>query len=308
MQSLKFNFQRFSGNSIIQNGSVSVDPAPSLISYRFQRLWLTPLFRVLIRIGLPISFIFLFVVMFLSKAENLDYIRSVVKDAHVSVQNQSEYQLHTLSIDGASTLLEQDIQTKFGSLFPVSTFELNLDEMRLWIENIPSVDRAVVMVSTGGLLSIKIMEMPAAFVWRDVDGLKLVSGSGNILRNIAYRADFGHLPLIAGEGAADVLEEVRSIISHADPIAERLRGFVRVGQRRWNLVLLDGQTIALPENSPELALSQAIVLGQAQNLFERDISLIDFRDPNRPTLRIRPAALSDMKKSITAMLLEGQNE
>jgi len=87
-----------------------------------------------------------------------------------------------------------------------------------------------------------------------------------------------------------------------------LRGFVRVGQRRWNLVLLDGQTIALPENSRELALSQAIVLGQAQNLFERDISLIDFRDPNRPTLRIRPAALSHMKKSITAMLLEGQNE
>jgi cell division protein FtsQ len=246
--------------------------------------------------------------MFLSKAENLDYVRSVINDAHISVQSQSKYQLHTLSLEGASPLLEQDIRTKFGSLFPVSSFELNLDEMRIWIENIPSVDRAVVMVSTGGLLSVKIMEMPAAFVWRDVDGLKLVSGSGNILRNIAYRADFGHLPLIAGEGAVDVLEEARSIISHADPIADRLRGLVRVGHRRWNLILLDGQTIALPENSPELALSQAIVLGQAQNLFERDISLIDFRDPNRPTLRIRPAALSHMKKSITAMLLEDQNE
>lgn len=308
MQSLKFNFKRSVGNAVIHNGAVSVDPAPSLLNYRFQRLWLTPLFRVLIRIGLPISFILLFVVMFLSKAENLDYVRSVINDAHISVQSQSKYQLHTLSLEGASPLLEQDIRTKFGSLFPVSSFELNLDEMRIWIENIPSVDRAVVMVSTGGLLSVKIMEMPAAFVWRDVDGLKLVSGSGNILRNIAYRADFGHLPLIAGEGAVDVLEEARSIISHADPIADRLRGLVRVGHRRWNLILLDGQTIALPENSPELALSQAIVLGHAQNLFERDISLIDFRDPNRPTLRIRPAALSHMKKSITAMLLEDQNE
>lgn len=308
MQSLKFNLKRSVGNAVIHNGAVSVDPAPSLLNYRFQRLWLTPLFRVLIRIGLPISFILLFVVMFLSKAENLDYVRSVINDAHISVQSQSKYQLHTLSLEGASPLLEQDIRTKFGSLFPVSSFELNLDEMRIWIENIPSVDRAVVMVSTGGLLSVKIMEMPAAFVWRDVDGLKLVSGSGNILRNIAYRADFGHLPLIAGEGAVDVLEEARSIISHADPIADRLRGLVRVGHRRWNLILLDGQTIALPENSPELALSQAIVLGQAQNLFERDISLIDFRDPNRPTLRIRPAALSHMKKSITAMLLEDQNE
>ena len=308
MQSLKFNFKRSVGNSVIQIGSVPVDPAPSLLSYRFQRLWLTPLFRVLIRIGLPISFIFLFVVMFLSTTENLDYVRSVVNDAQVSVQNQSEYELHSLSVEGASPLLKQDIQTKFGSLFPVSTFELNLDEMRLWIENIPSVERAVVMVSAEGLLSVKIMEIPAAFVWRDVDGLKLVSGNGNILRNISYRPDFDHLPLIAGEGAVDVLKEARSIISHADPIADRLRGLVRVGHRRWNLILLDDQTIALPENSPETALSQAIVLGQAQSLFDRDISLIDFRDPSRPTLRIRPAALNHMKKSITTMLLESQNE
>ena len=308
MQSLISNRKRYLSNAVSQHGSMSPDPAPSLISYRLQRLWLTPVFRVVIRIGLPVLFIFLFAFMFLSKADNRDYVRGVISDAQVSIQSQPEYRLDDLSIEGASPLLQQDIQTKFGSLFPISAFELNLDEMRKWIENIPSVDSAVVMVSAAGLLSVKVLEIPAAFVWRNEDGLKLVSHNGKILRNIMYRIDFSHLPLIAGKGAVAALAEAQSILVYANPILDRLRGLVRVGQRRWNLILLDGQTIALPENGPELALSQAIVLGQAQNLFKRDISVIDFRNPGRPTLRIRPIALKNMKKFKIATLLEDQNE
>ncbi|MDT2033586.1 MAG: cell division protein FtsQ/DivIB [Planktomarina sp.] len=308
MQSLISNRKRYLSNAVSQHGSMSPDPAPSLISYRLQRLWLTPVFRVVIRIGLPVFFIFLFAFMFLSKAENWDYVRGIVNDAQVSIQSQPEYRLDALSIEGASPLLQQDIQTKFGSLFPISAFELNLDEMRKWIESIPSVDSAVVMVSAAGLLSVKVLEIPAAFVWRNEEGLKLVSHNGKILRNIMYRIDFSHLPLIAGKGAVAALAEAQSILVYANPILDRLRGLVRVGQRRWNLILLDGQTIALPENGPELALSQAIVLGQAQNLFKRDISVIDFRNPGRPTLRIRPIALKNLKKSKIATLLEDQNE
>jgi len=32
---------------------VAVDPAPSVLSYRMQRLWLTPIFRAFVRVGLP---------------------------------------------------------------------------------------------------------------------------------------------------------------------------------------------------------------------------------------------------------------
>ena len=308
MQSLISNRKRYLSNAVSQHGSMSLDPAPSLISYRLQRLWLTPVFWVVMRIGLPIFLICLFAFMFLSKANNWDYIRGIVNEAQVSIQSQPEYRLDALIIEGASPLLQQDIQTKFGSLFPISAFELNLDEIRKWIENIPSVDSAVVMVSAAGLLSVKVLEIPAAFVWRNEDGLKLVSRNGKILRNIMYRIDFGHLPLIAGKGAVAALAEAQTILVYANPILDRLRGLVRVGQRRWNLILLDGQTIALPENGPELALSQAIVLGQAQNLFKRDISVIDFRNPGRPTLRIRPIAHRNMKKSKIATFLEDQNE
>ena len=117
-----------------------------------------------------------------------------------------------------------------------------------------------------------------------------------MLRRVPLRADFAHLPLIAGEGAIAYLREARGVLDTAAPISDRLRGLVRIGERRWDLVLLDGQTIALPEANPEQVLAQVIVLSAAQDLFERDILLIDFRNPRRPTLRLRPQALAGLKQ------------
>ena len=89
---------------------------------------------------------------------------------------------------------------------------------------------------------------------------------------------------------------MRALLNTADPVVDNLRGFVRIGERRWDVVLLDGQTIALPEVNPDTVLAQVLVLSAAQDLFERDILLMDFRNPRRPTLRLRPQALAGLKQ------------
>jgi cell division protein FtsQ len=124
----------------------------------------------------------------------------------------------------------------------------------------------------------------------------LISPDGELLRRVYQRADFAHLPLIAGEGAIASLNEARALLAAATSISDRLRGLVRIGERRWNFVMLNGQTIALPEANPEQVLTQVIVLSGAQDLFKRDLILMDFRNPHRPTLRLRPQALAGLKQ------------
>ena len=279
--------------SYVANAS---DPAPSLLSYRMQRLWLTPLFRALVRVGLPAVAIVGLGWMFLSQAENRDYLRGLLQEAQVSVQNQPVHQLQTLTIEGASPLLAEKIRAQFGNLFPISAFELDLEGMRDWIEEIPSVERAAVITSTGRLLSVQVTEIQPEFIWRSVEGLHLISPEGELLRRVSQRADFAHLPLIAGEGAIASLNEARALLAAATSISDRLRGLVRIGERRWNFVMLNGQTIALPEANPEQVLTQVIVLSGAQELFKRDLILMDFRNPRRPTLRLRPQALAGLKQ------------
>jgi cell division protein FtsQ len=287
--------------SYVANAS---DPAPSLLSYRMQRLWLTPLFRALVRVGLPAVAIVGLGWMFLSQAENRDYLRGLLQEAQVSVQNQPVHQLQTLTIEGASPLLAEKIRAQFGNLFPISAFELDLEGMRDWIEKIPSVERAAVITSTGRLLSVQVTEIQPEFIWRSVEGLHLISPDGELLRRVYQRADFAHLPLIAGEGAIASLNEARALLAAATSISDRLRGLVRIGERRWNFVMLNGQTIALPEANPEQVLTQVIVLSGAQELFKRDLILMDFRNPRRPTLRLRPQALAGLKQVKGVTFLE----
>ena len=284
------------------------DPAPSLLSYRMQRLWLTPLFRALVRVGLPAVAVVGLVWMFLSQVENRDYLRGLVQEAQVSVQNQPVHQLQNLTIEGASPLLSEEIRTQFGNLFPISAFDLDFEGMHEWIEEIPSVERASVISSTGGLLSVQVTEIQPEFIWRNVEGLHLLSSEGELLRGVSQRADFAHLPLIAGEGAIRSLSEARALLVTAASISDRLRGLVRIGERRWDLVLLNGQTIALPEANPQQVLAQVIALSATQDLFERDIILMDFRNPGRPTLRLRPQALVDLKQFKGVIFSEIANE
>ena len=288
--------EKYAGSVQRNDVPLTSDPAPSLLSYRMQRLWLTPLFRALIRVGLPAFGIVGLGWIFLSQADNRDYLRVMVQQAKVSVQNQPVHQLQTLTIEGASPWLLEEIRVQFGKLFPISAFELDLEGMRGWIEGIPSVKRAAVLTSAGGLLSVQVTEIQPEFIWRNFEGLQLISAQGDLLRRVLVRADFAHLPLIAGEGVIASLGEARALLNTAAPISDRLRGLVRIGERRWDLVLLDGQTIALPEANPEQVLAQVIVLSAAQDLFERDILLMDFRNPRRPTLRLRPQALAGLKQ------------
>ena len=283
---------------------LATDPAPSLFSYRMQRLWLTPVCRALVRVGLPFFVMVMLVWMFLSKVENRDYLNGLIHEAQGAVQNQPVHLLQTLTIEGASPLLKDEIRSHFVDLLPISALELDFEHMRRWIESIASVERATLITAAGGLLTVQVTEIEPEFMWRNAAGLHLLSSAGDLLRSVSRRSDFPHLPLIAGNGAALALGEARKIIMTAAPISNRLRGLVRIGERRWDVVLSNHQTIALPEESPELILAQVIVLSMAHDLFERGISLIDFRNPRRPTLRLRSQALVGLKQAKSVIFME----
>jgi cell division protein FtsQ len=64
-----------------------------------------------------------------------------------------------------------------------------------------------------------------------------------------------------------------------------------VGTRRWDLVLDRNQSILLPAENPVTALNGLIALNAAENILARDLTSVDLRNPQRPVLRLAPAAL-----------------
>jgi cell division protein FtsQ len=73
------------------------------------------------------------------------------------------------------------------------------------------------------------------------------------------------------------------------------------------MVLDDGLVIQLPERNPVAALTGVLALQFSERLFERDLSVVDLRVPERPTLRLSPQAVERRAKQPVAVGTGGKD-
>ncbi|TMV66694.1 cell division protein FtsQ, partial [Thioclava sp. BHET1] len=203
-----------------------------------------------------------------------------------------------MSIDGGSPGLSDAIRQMLAVPFPISSFDLNLDQMRNQIQTLDAVASADLRVGTGGVLQVTIHARKPVVVWRTRDALLLLDATGHRVAGLAARDARADLPLIAGAGAEDAVPQAMQILAAAAPLQSRIRGLVRVGARRWDLVLDRDQRIMLPEKAPVQALERVIALNDAQDLLSRDVTVVDMRLANRPTLRLTPAAFAARQQAL----------
>ena len=266
------------------------DPAPSRWAWRMQRLMLTPGFRLGLRVGLPFCAALLAGTVYLGDATRRAAIADAVEEARRAVEERPEFMVKLMAIDGAEGPLAGAIRTAVPLEFPLSSFDLDLADIRQRVTALNGVRNAAVRVKPGGVLQIDVIPRVPVAVWRSAGGLTLIDEGGALVDAIAARADRPDLPLIAGEGAARHVPEALSLIRAAAPLGARLRGLVRMGARRWDVVLDRDQRILLPEDGALQALERVIALEGAQEVLARDVSRVDMRLTHRPTVRMTKAA------------------
>jgi cell division protein FtsQ len=266
------------------------DPAPTVLSYRYQRLMLTPLYRLAFRLGLPAAFAAAIAGAWYSAPANRAWLSAEVAALREAVEQRPEFRVNGLQITGADTALRMAIEDLVTLSFPVSSWDIDLDALHGLVAELSAVAQATVRVRPRGTLEIAVTERVPVAVWRHSDGLRLIDAEGVMTGMIADRADRADLPLIAGDGARDHIGQALALFAAAGPIADRVRGLVRIGERRWDLVLDRGQRILLPEDDPVPALHRVVALHQAQDMLSRDVAVVDMRLGVRPTIRINQPA------------------
>jgi cell division protein FtsQ len=246
---------------------------------------LTPLLRRLVFYGIPGFVLALAVGFYFAHEEHRENLRAFADDAHRSIIERPEFMITAAQITGAGPTLEEDIREVLPVDFPISTFSLDVQEMhKILVELAPVADASLQV--RDGILFIDVRERKPAFVWRKRDGLELLDETGHYVRSITARMDYPDLPLVAGEGADDNIAEARALLVSATPLADRLRGLIYVGGRRWDLALDRNQRIMLPAEGAVQALEKVLILNDIQELLDRAISVVDMRLSERPTLRL----------------------
>ena len=264
----------------------SHDPAPTRWQFRMQRWLLTPGIRFALRAGIPAAVVFCATSIFLASEARRDALTLFVNDVKASIQERPEFMVNLMAIDGAERSVAEDIREILPLDFPMSSFDLDLTQIRDNVEGLDPVKSATVRIRPGGILQIDVVERVPVVVWRNHDGVELLDATGVHVDMVDSRAARPDLPLIAGQGADAHVPEALEILSAADGLNERVRGLVRMGERRWDVLLDRKQRILLPEDSPVRALERVIALSEAQDLLERDVVAVDMRLGPRPTLRM----------------------
>jgi cell division protein FtsQ len=178
---------------------------------------------------------------------------------------------------------------------PASSFALNLDGLRGKIAGLDAVARVDLRVQRGVLL-VEVAERVPAVLWRHATGVELLDATGHRIATLIGRDMRPDLALIAGAGAEREVPEALAILAAAAPILPRARGLVRIGERRWDLVLDRDQRILLPESGAVAAVERVLALQRAEDLLARDFTVLDMRLAARPTLRLSAHAQDEYRR------------
>jgi cell division protein FtsQ len=272
------------------------DPAPSRLRYRLTRLWLRPSFRRLVNFGVPMLAGVLAATTLMAEFDLRTRAAVAVERIREAIVDRPQFTITRIDIPDVSQDLAEQIRVAAFVPLPASSLAVDVGAVRDRIEALDAVERARVRALASGVLEIRAIERVPVVVWRSEAGLQLLDQGGVRVAEVDSRVRRPDLPLLAGEGAAAHVPEALALLDAARPVLDRVRGLVRVGERRWDLVLDRNQVIRLPEEGALAALGRVMAMNAAEELLARDVAVVDLRDPRRPMLRLTEHAISELER------------
>ena len=273
----------------------NIDPAPSIISYRIMRLMLVPRLRLIFTIGFPSLLIFCATLGLLININVWENISAIKKDVKLAFVERPEFMIKVASVDGSSDELANEIREILPLDFPVSYFDLDIKYLHKVVNELPAVASAAIKITVGGVLQINVAEKSPAFIWRKNNVMSVIDETGSFIRIANSRVDYPELPLVVGEAADLAVAEVSSLIKANDYFKNHVRAFIRVGERRWDLILENNLRIMLPQREFLAAFDRLMLMNEAGSLLSGKLSNIDMRLVERPTVRVDTVSVDPLR-------------
>ena len=273
----------------------NIDPAPSRIAYRIMRLMLIPRLRLIFTLGFPSLLIFCATLGLFININVWENINAIKKDLKLAFVERPEFMIKVASIDGSSDELANEIREILPLDFPVSYFDLDIKYLHKVVNEIPAVASAAIKISVGGVLQINVTEKSPAFIWRKDNVMSVIDETGSFIRIANSRVDYPKLPLVVGEAANLVVSEISSLMQANEYFKDHVRAFIRVGERRWDLILENNVRIMLPQREFLAAFDRLMLMDEAGSLLSGRLSNIDMRLVVRPTVRVDTVSVDPLR-------------
>jgi len=285
-------------------GNNKNDPTPSRFFYRLERLWLTPFIRLVVKFGLPILLIMIICSTYFSRTENIDVWKISWREFKENIKNRPEFLINLIKIDGVDRIMLSDVRNAMNIDLPVSSYDVNLQDLKLKVQLLKAVEQVELYIAEN-IIHVEILERKPAVFWQNNKGLEILDANGVSIDAAANRKKQNNLPLIAGYGANNYVKEALFIYQNTDLFLNEIIGLVRVGNRRWDIILTGKRIVMLPAQDIALVLNNIAVLNKSYELSSLNFSVLDFRNIDRMTIR-RGKPFSEMIEIKLNDIYEGE--
>ena len=260
-------------------------PRPSKIRYRLERVWLRLWLRKLI-IYLSIILVFstFCIVIFVYSNDwiKLNEYKNYFKNY---IFERPELSVSKLEIKTANLDLVNQINAILKLSFPINSIKLDINHIQKIINQIDSVESSNVRIKDSGVLLVEVIERKPVAVYRENDDLALIDFKGHKINNIFSRNDRNDLPLIVGTEGNYQVKEALEIYQLLSIYVNEIRGLIRIGERRWDIIFKNNKRIKLPEKYPKRSLRKFLSSDKSYLISSNDFVIIDLRFTNKIILR-----------------------
>ncbi|MGI9399907.1 MAG: cell division protein FtsQ/DivIB [Rhizobiaceae bacterium] len=216
------------------------------------------------------------------------------------------FQIDDIKISGGSEVSRIDVLSMLDLGPEKSLFSFDVHKARDDLKNLSWVHDVTVAKSYPDTLVISMVERIPFAIWQRGEELRIIARDGNEITSFDDR--FANLPLVVGPGANESAADIISLTSRYPEIASRVKAFVRVGSRRWDLVLNNAVTIMLQAANPESSLIEFSGLERDFFISERAISRIDLRFDDRVVVALTDDGEVQHEEFVTAREQERSNQ
>lgn len=208
-----------------------------------------------------------------------------------------------IRIVGNHETSEIDILGSLGLDGWTSLIGFDVDGARDRVAALPWVETAAVRKVYPHTLEVRIEERQAFALWQKGGALSVIERSGHVIAPYAGGKQ-ALLPLFVSAEAPLGAPALLARMDRFPDLAARVKGYVSIGGRRWDVRMVNGVTVKLPEAGEDKAIALLAELESERQLLERDIVAVDMRFPDRLVVQLSPeadkarqAALSGSSKS-----------
>jgi cell division protein FtsQ len=157
------------------------------------------------------------------------------------------------------------------------------------LERLPWIKNAAVERRLPDTVYVRLIERRPLALWQRHGRIALIGDDGREIEGAPIER-FAQLPMVVGDDAPQHAASLLALLQTEPELQRRVVAAVRVGDRRWNLRVDAGADrtieVQLPEINPAAAWARLAEAVHASSLFEKNVTAVDLRLPDRLVVRV----------------------